>query len=196
MRPVLESGFFPAVLDALQLRGAETVGLWELSDTEWENLLAFCDLAHVTLPLVMTCQDDAPGWVLTRVKRNLANNKVRVRRIATAYREIAQAFERAGVQHLVLKGFAQYPDFAESLDYRMQSDIDLYCPEENLLAAQAVLKGLGYEPDRTSNKFPADHLPQMTRKRAWRYRGDEYDPEMPPAVDLHFCFWNLDRRSE
>jgi hypothetical protein len=190
MRPVLESGFFPAVLDALQLRGAETVGLWELSDTEWENLLAFCDLAHVTLPLVMTCQDDAPGWVLSRVKRNLANNKVRVRRIATAYREIAQAFERAGVQHLVLKGFAQYPDFAESLDYRMQSDIDLYCPEENLLAAQAVLKGLGYEPDRTSNKFPADHLPQMTRKRAWRYRGDEYDPEMPPAVDLHFCFWN------
>ena len=113
MRPVLESGFFPAVLEALQLRGAETVGLWELTDTEWRNLLAFCDLAHLTLPLVMTCQEDAPGWVLSRAKRNLADNKVRVRRIATAYREIAHAFERAGVQHLVLKGFAQYPDFAE-----------------------------------------------------------------------------------
>ncbi len=127
------------------MRGAETLGLWELSDTKWRDLLAFCDLAHLTLPLVRICQDDAPGWVLSRAKRNLADNRVRVAADRDCLSEIAPAFERAGVEHLVIKGFAQYPDFADSLDYRMQSDIDLYCPEESILAAQASLRSLGYE---------------------------------------------------
>jgi len=30
----------------------------------------------------------------------------------------------------------------------------------------------------------------MTRKLGWRWHGNPYDPEMPPGVDLHFCFWN------
>jgi Uncharacterised nucleotidyltransferase len=182
--------FFHAAMEALQLRGAETLGLWELSDTEWRDLLAFCDLAHLTLPLVRICQEDAPGWVLSRAQRNLADNRVRVARIEAAYTEVAHALERTGIEHLVMKGFAQYPDFAEALEYRMQSDIDLYCPEESILAAQAALISLGYEADRTLDKFPADHLPEMTRKLGWRWRGNLYDSEMPPAVDLHFCFWN------
>lgn len=186
----LEPSFFPAVLDALQLRGAETIGIWELRDAQWEELLTFCDLAHLTLPLVMACQNDAPAWVLSRVKQNLADNRLREHRIETAYGEIAEAFERAGVEHLVIKGFAQYPDFAEDLDLRMQSDIDLYSPPEALPAAQAALEGLGYETNQTLAKFPADHLPEMTRKGAWYWRGNFYDPEMPPAIDIHFCFWN------
>jgi hypothetical protein len=182
--------FFRAALEALQLRGAETLGLWELTDAKWRDLLTFCDLAHLTLPLMRTCQEDAPGWVLSRTTRNLADNKVRIKRIETAYREIARAFEEGGIEHLVVKGFAQYPDFAELLECRMQSDIDLYCPEESILAAQTALRGLGYEADRTLDKFPADHLPEMIRKQEWRWRGNAYDPEMPLTIDLHFCFWN------
>jgi putative nucleotidyltransferase-like protein len=186
----LEPAFFPMVLDALQLRGAESVRIWELTDAQWEELLTFCDLAHLTLPLVKACRDDVPAWVLSRTKQNLADNRLRVHRIETAYREIAEAFERAGVEHLVFKGFAQYPDFAEALDFRMQSDIDLYCPPEALPAAQAALESLGYEANQTLGKFPADHLPEMTRKGAWHWQGNAYDPEMPPAIDVHFCFWN------
>ena len=183
-------GFFRAVMEALQLRGPETLGLWELSDTKWRDLLAFCDLAHLTLPLVRASQEDAPAWVLSRAKRNLADNRVRVARIEAAYTEIARAFEHAGVEHLVIKGFAQYPEFAEALEYRMQSDIDLYCPQGSIVAAQAALRSLGYQADRTLDKFPADHLPEMTRKLGWRWRGNPYDPEMPPSVDIHFCLWN------
>jgi hypothetical protein len=182
---------FIAALEALQLRGAETLGLWEQTDAKWQDLLNFCDLAHLTLPLMRSCRDDAPGWVLSRGNRNLADNRMRVKLIETAYREVAQAFERAGVEHLVVKGFAQYPDFTDSLDRRMQSDIDLYCPQDSILAAQAALRTLGYESNQTLAKFPADHLPEMTRRRGWRYRGNEYDPEMPPGIDVHFCFWNF-----
>ncbi len=48
--------FFVAVLEALQLRGAETLGLWELTDAKWQDLLSFCDLAHLTLPLVRSAR--------------------------------------------------------------------------------------------------------------------------------------------
>ena len=182
--------FFPAVLEALQLQGAKTRGLAELTDAQWRDLLAFCDLAHLTLPLVRTCADAAPGWVRRQSDQNLADNRLRVQRIEAAYAEIARAFDDAGIKHVVIKGFAQYPDFVESLDHRMQSDIDLYCPEELIPAAQFALGRLGYIGDRTLDKFPADHLPEMTRKRGWQWRGNAYDPDMPPGVDLHFCFWN------
>jgi hypothetical protein len=182
--------FFPAALAALQLSGADTRRLHELTGASWHDLLNFCDLAHLTLPLVMTCQDAAPAWVVARANEKLADNKLRVMRIESAYTEIARAFDYAGIKHLVIKGFAQCPEFVGTLEYRMQSDIDLYCPEEFIPAAQATLTSLGYIADRTLDKYPADHLPEMTRRRGWRWRGNEYDPEMPPSVDLHFCFWN------
>lgn len=182
--------FFPPVLSALRLTGADKNGLHELSDAEWHDLLAFCDLAHLTLPLVMTCQSEVPPSVLARAQENIADNKLRVRKIESAYLEIAGAFESAGIEHLVIKGFAQSPEFVDPAEHRMQSDIDLYCPKEFIFAAQAVLTGLGYVGNPTLDKYPADHLPEMTRRQGWQWRGNLYDPEMPPSVDLHFCFWN------
>ena len=181
-------GFFPAVLSGLQLSGARTQGLRELTDASWHELLAFCDLAHLTLPLVMACQDAAPGWVVARAHANLADNRVRVEKIASAYAEIARCFADSRVKHLVMKGFAQ--DSVQPLEYRLQSDLDLYCPPEYIPAARAALESLGYQSDRTLAKYPADHVPEMTRRRGWQWRGNAYDPEMPPSVDLHFCFWN------
>jgi Uncharacterised nucleotidyltransferase len=182
--------FFPGALEALRLSGAKTHGLAELTDAQWRALLAFGDLAHLTIPLVRACGDSVPGWVRLRSDQNLADNTLRVKRIAATYIEMARAFDEAGIEHLVIKGFAQYPDFVDCLEQRMQSDIDLYCPEEFIPAARSVLERLGYSADRTLKKFPADHLPEMTRKQGWQWRGNAYDPEMPPPVDLHFCFWN------
>ena len=166
------------------------MGLWELSDTKWEDLLAFCDLAHLTLPLVTACQDEAPGWVLSRVKRNLADNKVRV----AANRDrlpgdcpcvSARRCTAPGTQRICsvsgLRGLSRLP---HAIGYR--SLLSRRRPSRRTSGSQEP----GIRADRTSNKFPADHLPQMTRKAGWRWRGNAYDPEMPPAVDLHFCFWN------
>src|SRR5262245_15074848 len=30
----------------------------------------------------------------------------------------------------------------------------------------------------------------MVRKTGWQWRGDFFDPEIPPAIDLHFRFWD------
>ena len=182
--------FFPAMMAALQIDNPQPQGLRQLSDAEWNELLAFGDLAHLTLPLVLQNKAAVPAWVWSRAEQNLADNRMRLQRIADAYREISRAFANAGVDHLVIKGFAQYPDFCAALDMRMQSDIDLYCPRAALPAAQETLIKLGYTSHPALKNYPADHVPELTRRGAWKWRGNFYDPEMPPAVDLHYCFWN------
>lgn len=178
------------MMAALRLDDPKPEGLLRLPESDWNHLLEFGDLAHLTLPLVLQNKAAVPDWVWLRATQNLADNRGRSRRIADAYREIAVAFAGTGVDHLVIKGFAQYPDFAPALDMRMQSDIDLYCPRTMIPAAQEALTRLGYTADRALLNYPADHIPEMTRREDWRWRGNFYDPEMPPAVDLHYCFWN------
>jgi hypothetical protein len=164
--------------------------LRQLSDADWRELLAFCDMAHLTLPLVLRNKAAVPGWVWLRAGNNLADNRRRRQKIAEAYGEIAAAFAANRLRHVVIKGFAQYPDFASTLDTRMQSDIDLYCPQEMIRPAQEVLQQLGYSSDRTLENYPADHVPEMSRRGSWQWRGNFYDPEMPLGIDLHYCLWN------
>jgi MFS family permease len=125
-----------------------------------------------------------------RIDRNIADNARRFERIKEAYAEFAAAMSHIGAEHLVLKGFAQWPDFVEHPRFRPQSDIDVYCPPESLRCAQDVLSGLGYEPGPAIHLQRADHLQPMIRRTQWKWRGNYYDPEIPSSFELHFCFWN------
>jgi len=181
--------FFP-VLNALRFRNADTTSLQGLDDYEWQQLLEYCDLAHLTLPLFHACQKAAPTWVVSRISQNIRDNKERAERIKSTYIEMAQILANSGVEHLVVKGFSQYPNFIEGLEFRFQSDIDLYCPKSFVDQAHEALVTLGYRANQTLEGFPSDHLPTMARATGWKWRGDMYDPEMPPSVDLHFSLWN------
>ena len=55
------------------------------------------------------------------------------------------------------------------------------------------MRGVGYEAVKEIAHNGSDHLPVMIRKTGWTWRGDYYDPEMPPSVELHFRFWNAQR---
>jgi hypothetical protein len=182
--------FFQAMLCALQFKNASINAFRELKDNEWQEMLEFGDLAHLTLPLAGILQQVAPEWVAAKLANNLADNKARVLSIRSDYIEIAQALNKAKIDYLVLKGFTLCPEFIENENLRFQSDIDFFCPQEMLNRASEVFAQLGYEPDQTLRKAPADHLPVMARKTGWKWRGNMYDPEMPPSIDLHFCLWN------
>jgi hypothetical protein len=182
--------FFRPLMAALQWMDPQPQQLRDLAQPDWRDMLDFCDLAHLTLPLVSRSASVMPAWVLERAERNLADNRIRAAKIAEAYREIAVAFQDAGIDHVVVKGFTQCPDFSPELDRRMQSDIDLYCPRALIPAAQQLLEQLGYAGDPALKNYPADHVPEMSRRRGWQWRGNLYDPEMPPGVDLHYCLWN------
>jgi predicted MFS family arabinose efflux permease len=182
--------YVQSLLSALQFRNANPEALRSLDESEWQQLLQFCDLAHLTFPLWRNSGKVLPGWVRERIERNAADNAKRYDRIKQVYLALATALDDVHADYLVLKGFAQYPGYVEDPRLRMQSDIDLYCPAESIFRARDKLLTLGYQVPEVLERAPADHLPVMIRKTGWEWRGNAFDPEMPPSVELHFCLWN------
>ena len=178
------------MLRSLRFRSPECEGLARLSEDDWEKALRFSDGAHLTLALGLACRDHLPEWVGEHIDRNLADNAQRWERVKAAYREASAAFEDAGLDFLVLKGFSQCPDFVCDPRQRAQYDLDLYFPPEQVDAAREAALKLGYEPVHALDRRPADHLPTMIRKTGWQWRGNYFDPDLPPSLELHFRFWD------
>jgi hypothetical protein len=181
---------FSAFLAALQLRGAQSHLLNQLTEIQWRELISFCERSQLILLLTRIDHKSFPGWVVERLDRNLADNIKRAERIKATYNEAAKALADADVAHLVIKGFTQIPRYAPSISLRSQSDIDLYCPKEQLLQAKAALQEIGYVADNALDYRNADHLPTLVRKGNWIWRGNHFDPDMPLSIELHFSLWN------
>jgi MFS family permease len=179
-----------AALAALKFSGARREALQTLNDAEWKDLLWFSDRMQLTIPLWRVCGRDLPGWVRSRIDRNLADNTERFEHIKVAYSNLASALNDARAEHLVLQGFAQWPGFAEHPRFRWQSDIDLYCPPESILRARDALSTLGYEPVRGSEHLASDHLPSMVLKKGREWPGNFQGPKIPVCCELHSCFWD------
>src|SRR5438046_2194281 len=114
-----------ALLEALQMEGSNADALLALDEDGWKRLLEFCDIAHLALPLSQVDTAGFPDWVVRRLEQNVADNGSRFERVKAIYIEAATAMGRAGVSHVVLKGFSQIPDYVSDPRLRMQSDIDV-----------------------------------------------------------------------
>jgi hypothetical protein len=180
-----------ALLAALQLSVSDTTSLEKLSDEEWRSLLAFCNIAHLTLPLAQLSMKGFPSWVVEQLTTNLADYTLRFERVKATYREAAKALDEAGVEHIVIKGFTQSPDYVADPRFRSQSDIDFYCCPENIDAATRAMQAIRYRPSDAEISYAlADHGVTLVRPGEWQWRGNPFDPEMPLGVELHFCLWN------
>ena len=179
-----------AVLLALQFEGGRTEQLQTFTDSEWRDLLFRWDFRRCMNPLRQTCGDALPEWVRLQIDQNLADNAQRLEGIKADYSRFSNASRLKGASHLVIKGFTLWPGFVDHPRFRLQSDIDLYCPSESILAARDVLVELGYTPETQVDFRYADHLPSMVPKSTWKWRGNSYDPEMPISFELHHSFWN------
>ena len=127
---------------------------------------------------------------MDRLKTNLSDNALRFEKIKAIYSEAAGALDRAGVEHIVIKGFTQAPDYVANPRLRSQADFDLYCPPETIERARAALHGIGYVSEQNTRITNSDHGQPLVRFGDWQWRGNRFDPEMPPAIELHFCLWN------
>ncbi|MEO7144698.1 MAG: MFS transporter, partial [Bryobacteraceae bacterium] len=163
-----------------------------LDEFAWRKALRFCDRAQLTLPLGLTCRDSLPPSIRARIDGNLASNAERWVRIGAAYRSLAVLFEAEGLEFAVLKGFSQCPNFVADPRHRAQYDIDLLLPRQQAPRARDAALCLGYEPVGGFDRLPIDHLPTMIRKTGWEWRGDHFDPEIPPSLELHFRLWDAE----
>lgn len=180
-----------AVLEALKFHGARRDALRTMTDSEWKAILSHWGFVRLALPLRQVCGDDLPNWVRSEIDQDITDNTERFERIKKAYLEIADGLRHANLEHLVLKGFAQWPPHMQGPNVRAQSDIDLFCPPESVFHARDALCELGYRwlPGLVENKL-SDHLPPLEKPTAWQWRGKHFDPEIPVSVDLHFRLWN------
>jgi hypothetical protein len=176
---------------ALQMNEPKFDALNKLSDEQWRSLLGFGNLSQLTLPIAQLPATGFPQWVIERLAANIADNALRFERIKSTYREAACALDEADVEHLVIKGFSQSPEYVPDPRLRPQSDIDLMCAPKSILAARDALYDLGYKSESLPGKIQlGDHLPTLVRLGDWQWKGNYYDPEMPLGIDLHFCLWN------
>lgn len=183
-------GHVTALLSALSFRDPRPELLTALDAPAWQQLLAFGDHMHLTLPLAQAWGDYLPDWVRARVDSNIADNTQRFQTLKNAYAEVADTLRNADVENVVLKGFTKSPDYVPEPRHRIQCDIDLFCPPETVFHARDALTAIGYEPVYQFEDMPWDHLPGLRRKSSWQWRGNAYDPEMPLGVELHHTFWD------
>jgi hypothetical protein len=72
----------------------------------------------------------------------------------------------------------------------VQSDLDFYCPPDQIERAQKALEEIGYRSVDGVDYRAADHVPTLSRPTSWCWKGNSFDPEMPLSIELHFCLWN------
>ena len=179
-----------AALATLHLASPELRALGRLTDRDWRQALDYCDRSHLTLALRRAARDTMPDWVRERTDRNAAQNQQRLRHTEEAYRAAARRLKSEGIEFLAMKGITHCALFGTPVADRVQYDIDLFTPLENVCAAELALRDLGYQRIPRMEDFPTDHLPTLIRKTGWEWRGDFFDIDIPLSVELHFRFWN------
>ena len=179
-----------ALLGALNFSAARKDSLDTLTESEWKDILSHWAWVRLTLPLRLVCGDDLPSWVCAQIDENIAENTQRFERVKNAYLEIAGVLHDAGVEYLVLKGFAQWPAYMQGPRLRTQTDIDLFCPPESVFRGRDAFRALGYRWHDVLGARILDHLPALAKESHWQWRGKHFDPDMPVGLELHFRFWN------
>jgi hypothetical protein len=179
-----------AVLKALRFRDRSLLELEAIPERDWLAVLQAMDRAHLTLALAARCSGSLPDSVRARVDRNLSDNQIRYERLVMAQTQITDALALYGIDHVVLKGLAQWPWYTDDPVDRPQYDIDIYVPGKSMPDAAKAMQSLGYNPAGEVLDPGADHLPVMIRRTGWMWRGDYHDAEMPLSLELHYRFWN------
>jgi hypothetical protein len=179
-----------AAIDALRFHEASTDKLARIPDAARQQFLRDLDTAQLTLALGARCPGALPSWLRTRIDRDLANNATRYGRLLATCREIDEALRARGIDYLLLKGLSQSLDYVDDPRHRPQYDIDIYVPDDSITAASAAMRETGYQPAGITEDPGADHLPVLIHKTGWSWRGDYFDPDMPPSLEIHFRFWN------
>jgi hypothetical protein len=182
---------FAAVMMAMQLHESDTRQLRSLNEEEWRELLPLMDRSRLPLPFAQELPNCVPALVRDRLESNLADTAGNWKHLQAAYREAAATLDANGLDYVVLKGFTQAPDFVPRPELRRQCDIDFYVPRDQIASAVLSLQQIGYAPCHPEEVYRiADHVPTLVRFGEWKWRGDMYDPDIPPAIEIHFCFWN------
>ena len=135
-----------AVLAALHFCAPAPKALAELSETEWRDVIGFTDRSGLTLILRSVARHYFPQWLRERTDRDLDKNRQRLRRTQGLYHALDERLRAAGIDYVALKGLTQCLHFPTPADLRVQFDVDLFVPPENVRRAGETIQAIGSNP--------------------------------------------------
>lgn len=134
---------------------------------DWDSFEAFLSF-HGIIPFAHQLLDEqsdiVPGPVRAFLKDEYYSGIVRSQRLWNEYLRLHDAFERAGIRDIPIKGIAFMSDIYVERPFRSMKDIDLIIDMSQFPKASGVMEQLGYRKELygLNESFWLDHLCSMT----------------------------------
>lgn len=150
--------------------------LLHLSETEWRKLLYWLDVSGISLYLAhqlfeLRLEHAISQEVIDQLRRNLTDNRVRIRHLLQESAEIQEQFQADGLSYAVLKGFSLYPSSVPNPALRHQLDLDFLICEDRARAARHILERAGYRLHAITEKtweFKKNETPRFSPKYMYK----------------------------
>ena len=174
---------------------SKTAPNWILVDTaRWQRAFGFIDTAGLTLVFRERLKQQnhfhiLPSSIQARLNQNLKDNLARSEMLLEEFLQINRRLSSIGARYLNLKGVLLHPRFVDRPEHRVQYDLDFLVHASDLRSTYLNLQELGYTPAHSNERRRADHLPPLIKKTGWEWKGNYFDPTIPPGIELHFQLW-------
>ena len=165
------------------------------SRSQWNQTLAWLDLSGLALYFwqrmkTRNAAGNLPPDIQLRLAKSYEENCARVAAIDKEFRALNALFEHAGVEHAVLKGFAQVPDYCPHPALRTQYDHDYLVRPDSLGRVEEILRSAGYLRKIAREDHPIVYSPPTFEADS---RGDSpglYSAALKRSIEVHFRLWD------
>ncbi len=165
-------------------------------ERDWQRVLPWLDESGLGLYFLKRVSDSnsldtLPARIRVQLQQNLAINRRRLSVMKEEFDSLNRNFTAAGVNYVVLKGFALIPEFCPDAALRSQYDYDFLVHPESANAARQSLQARGYSLKVKSPGFRKDDESFFTAQALTIPSSDQnfYSPDIPRAVELHLGLW-------
>jgi len=191
------------IVESLRVTGPHEESLARLktfSERDWKQALTWLDESGLGLYLLRRLSDldslqALPAEIRTQFQCNQATNQRRLSVMKEEFASLNRHFAAAGVDYVVLKGFALIPEFCQDAALRSQYDYDYLVRPESARAAREILQTQGYSLKIKSPGFQKQDESLFTAEALAIPSPDQnfYSPNIPRTVELHLGLWESDR---
>jgi hypothetical protein len=192
-----------AIIRALAVSGPTEERLSRLkrfNDRDWRRTFAWLDDSGLALELLDTVEragapDVLPRWVAQDLARRRAGNRHRLRQMKQEFDGLNRAFDRAGVDYAVLKGFSLVPAYTPDPALRSQYDYDYLVHPQSFHVARQVLESAGlYEKSQSAGLDPQGATLFVGEPLDYSVSAEDwYSAGLPRKVELHLSLWEYER---
>ena len=130
-----------------------------------------------------------PPVIGGELEQNFLDHSLRVASMAKEFDSLNRSFANAGIEYVVLKGFALTPQYAPDARLRVAYDYDYLLRAESMERVAQALRNGGYIERQERVAHPVVYIHSAHTPRRPSGRDDLYSATLPRAIELHTRLW-------